>query len=153
VSVLKEFEGLAHRTQWVAHDKGVTFINDSKGTNLGATYAAIEGLGPTLSDGKIILIAGGQGKGADFTPMRPLLEKYVRHVILIGQDAHLLEQQWAGVISMQHAKNLAEAVMFARDYAHAGDIVLLSPACASLDMFKNYEDRGQQFVDLVKGLK
>jgi UDP-N-acetylmuramoylalanine--D-glutamate ligase len=151
--VLKDFPGLEHRTQWVSHRQGITFINDSKGTNLGATYAAIEGLGPTLNHGKIVLIAGGQGKGADFTPMRTLLEKYVRYVVLIGQDAKLLEQQWQNTVEMQCAATLLEAVNMANEKAQAGDIVLLSPACASLDMFKNYEDRGQQFEKLVKGLK
>jgi UDP-N-acetylmuramoylalanine--D-glutamate ligase len=151
ISVLKHFTGLEHRTQWVACHEGVTFINDSKGTNLGATYAAIEGIGPTVK-GKIILIAGGQGKGADFSPMRDILKRYVSHVILIGQDAKLLESQWQGVIPMHHAKTLKEAVRLASSQAQLGDIVLLSPACASLDMFKNYEDRGQQFMDEVKGL-
>lgn len=151
IKVLKNFSGLEHRTQWVACHDGVTFINDSKGTNLGATFAAIEGIGPTVR-GKIVLIAGGQGKGADFSPMRDILAQYVSYVILIGQDAKLLEAQWQGVVPMVHAQSLKDAVRLASHQAHAGDIVLLSPACASLDMFKNYEERGHQFINEVKGL-
>jgi UDP-N-acetylmuramoylalanine--D-glutamate ligase len=151
LKVLKNFSGLEHRTQWVAQRDGVIYINDSKGTNLGATYAAIEGIGPTL-EGKIVLIAGGQGKGADFTPMRSLLKQYVSCVILIGQDAKLLERQWQGTVPLMYAHHLNEAVLLASQHAHCGDIVLLSPACASLDMFKNYEDRGHQFMNAVKGL-
>jgi UDP-N-acetylmuramoylalanine--D-glutamate ligase len=151
INVLKNFSGLEHRTQWVACLDGVTFINDSKGTNLGATFAAIEGIGPTVK-GKIVLIAGGQGKGADFSPMRDILAQYVSYVVLIGQDAKLLEAQWQGVVPMVHAQSLKDAVRLASHQAHAGDIVLLSPACASLDMFKNYEDRGHQFINEVKGL-
>ncbi len=151
IQVLQEFSGLAHRTQWVAHTKGVTYINDSKGTNLGATFAALEGMGPTLQ-GQMILIAGGQAKGADLTAIRPLLEKYVRHVVLIGQDADLISTQWHGAVSIERAASLKEAVDIASHHAKVGDMVLLSPACASLDMFKNFEDRGTQFMALVKGL-
>lgn len=149
--VLSEFSGLAHRTQWVASIDGVTYVNDSKGTNLGATFAALEGMGPTLA-GKIVLIAGGQSKGADLCAIRPLLEKYVRHVVLIGQDAPLIAHQWQGAVDLIHASDLKEALDIARLHAQADDMVLLSPACASLDMFKNFEDRGRQFVTLVKGL-
>jgi len=148
--VLQTFPGLEHRTESVGKWNGISFINDSKGTNLGATYAAIEGLGPTLNTAKIVLIAGGQGKGADFSPMRELLRKYVRHVVLIGQDAALIAKQWRGCVAISHAKQLRQAVYLARELAAAGDVVLLSPACASLDMFKNYEDRGQQFIKLVQ---
>lgn len=151
IKVLQEFGGLPHRTEWVANIEGVTYINDSKGTNFGATFAALEGMGPTLR-GKMVLIAGGQAKGADLTAMRPLLEKYVRHVVLIGQDAEQISSQWLGAVSLERAENLKQAVDLAKSHAKEGDVVLLSPACASLDMFKNFEDRGTQFMTLVKGL-
>jgi UDP-N-acetylmuramoylalanine--D-glutamate ligase len=148
---LEHFSGLHHRTEWVSELNGVTFINDSKGTNLGATQAAIEGIGPTIS-GKIILIAGGLSKGADFTPMRACLNKYVKHVILIGKDALILKKCWDGAVLMSQANTLKDAVKQSVETSSTGDVILLSPACASFDMFKGYEDRGQQFVEIVKGL-
>lgn len=152
IKVLRDFKGLEHRTEWVAQIQGVTYINDSKGTNLGATFAALEGIGPTIS-GKMILIAGGQAKGADLSEMRPLLAKYVRHAVLIGQDAKSIASQWQGAVSFEHVSSLQDAVKAARQHAQTGDVVLLSPACASLDMFKNFEDRGQQFMTIVKELE
>jgi UDP-N-acetylmuramoylalanine--D-glutamate ligase len=149
--VLKSFAGLSHRTQWAGAIDGIVFINDSKGTNLGATQAAIEGIGPTIS-GKLILIAGGLGKGADFSPLRGALQHYVKKVILIGKDADLLAQYWEGATHLQKADSLKEAVIEAHASAEQGDLVLLSPACASFDMFKGYEHRGEAFVKYVKEL-
>ena len=149
---LIDFSGLHHRTEWVADIKQVTFINDSKGTNMGATLAAIQGIGSTMT-GKIILIAGGLSKDADFTPMRECLSQYVKQVILIGKDAKILENYWQGAVNMSHASSLEKAVEQAFQYAHPGDIVLLSPACASFDMFNGYEHRGQQFVKIVRELQ
>ena len=152
VKGLENFTGLHHRTEWVASLNGVTYINDSKGTNLGASVAAIDGIGPTIS-GKIILIAGGLGKGADFTPMRQSLMRYVKHVVLIGKDAPLLAEHWQGAVEMSMSQSLQDAVEKASSVASPGDVVLLSPACASFDMFNGYEHRGQVFSQLVEDIK
>lgn len=151
IEVLKHFSGLAHRTQWAGVINGVTFIDDSKGTNLGATQAAIEGIGPTIS-GQLILIAGGLGKGADFTPLREPLKQFVKKVILIGKDAEILAQAWEGTTDLVKAGSLKDAVHEASISASQGDVVLLSPACASFDMFKGYEHRGDEFVKYVREL-
>jgi UDP-N-acetylmuramoylalanine--D-glutamate ligase len=145
---LQAFPGLEHRCQTVRIINDVQWINDSKGTNVGACVSAIEGIGPTLK-GKIILIAGGLGKGADFSSLKPKVETYVREVILIGKDAPLIEQALEHCVPLYHAKSLADAIDHAQAQAQAGDAVLLSPACASMDMFKNYEHRGQCFKELV----
>jgi len=147
---LKEFGGLHHRTEWVAEIAGVTYINDSKGTNMGATQAAVQGIGATIS-GKIVLIAGGLSKGADLSPLCPLLQTYVKNVVLIGQDAPILADAWQSAVDISHCQSLSDALEVSRGLAQAGDVVLLSPACASFDMFKGYEDRGQQFVNIVQG--
>lgn len=147
---LKKFRGLKHRCVLVKAIQGVKWFNDSKGTNVGATQAAIAGLGPTLK-GKIILIGGGQAKGQDFSPLKTWCQEYVDALILFGQDADQLEEVLGKSISQcVRVNNLAEAVDAARKIAKAGDAVLLSPACASLDMFKNYEERGEQFEGLVR---
>ena len=151
IDVLKSFAGLSHRTQWAGAIDGIVFINDSKGTNLGATQAAIEGIGPTIS-GKLILIAGGLGKGADFSPLREALQHYVKKVILIGKDADLLAQFWEGATLLQKVASLQQAVIEAHASAEPGDLVLLSPACASFDMFNGYEHRGEAFVKYVREL-
>jgi len=145
---LVNFEGLAHRTQFVAEIKGVTYINDSKGTNVGATIAAITGM-----DTPIVLIAGGESKGADFSALKSALLGKVKQVILIGRDAGLIEKAIDGQISVIRAVSLAAAVKQASEIAQLGDCVLLSPACASFDMFDNYQHRGELFIDAVKGLK
>lgn len=145
LQVLREFPGLAHRTQWVAEKDGVTWFNDSKGTNVGATLAAVSGMPE-----KIVLIAGGDGKGADFSPLRPVLEKKGRAVVLIGRDAPRLEQALRGALPAVHAKDMTEAVARAAELAQPGDTVLLSPACASLDMYRNYEHRGEVFMAAVQ---
>lgn len=151
LQTLREFEGLPHRCQWVADKAGVRFIDDSKGTNVGATLAALRGIGETVS-GKLVLIAGGDGKGADFAPLREPVGRWVRGTVLIGRDAPLLEQTLNGACEIRHAQDMKEAVREAAAMAQAGDLVLLSPACASLDMFENYEDRGRQFAEAVRAL-
>lgn len=144
LEALKKFPGLEHRCEWVATYNNIDFINDSKGTNIGATIAALEGLGTKHN---IILIAGGQGKGADFNLLKPSVDKYVSEVILFGQDANLMSKALA---RNTITDSLKSAVLLAKQLAKPGDIILLSPACASWDMFKDFEDRGRQFKDLVK---
>ena len=140
-----KFKGLAHRTELVLERNGVRWINDSKGTNVGATVAALSGM-----DAPVILIAGGEGKGADFDTLRAPVKEYARAVVLIGRDAAPIEKALGGVVPVVHAQDMQAAVHAARRLAQPGDVVLLSPACASFDMFRNYEHRGQVFVDCVK---
>ena len=144
LAALREFPGLAHRTQWVADIAGVRWINDSKGTNVGATIAAVEGL-----RGPLIVIAGGDGKGQDFSPLVPAFAGKVRHTVLIGRDADRLGKALAGACTTEFADDLADAVARAARIAMPGDTVLLSPACASLDMFRDYTHRGDVFVTAV----
>jgi len=151
LEVLRQFSGLPHRCQFVANFNGVKFINDSKGTNIGATLAAIEGLANPSC--QLVLIAGGEGKGADFTPLTPVFKKHVSSLVTIGRDASQLEDiaKNAG-ISSQKASSLQEAVVLAYSRCKKGDVVLLSPACASFDMFKSYLDRGEKFIAAVHSL-
>jgi len=144
LSALRTFTGLPHRLQFVAKSEGVTWLNDSKGTNVGATLAAIQGL-----QGPLILIAGGQGKGADFSPLRDAVKNKVRAVILLGEDAALLETALADVVPVQRVKDMSAAVVQAHGLAKAGDTVLLSPACASFDMFAGFAARGDAFMAAV----
>ncbi len=148
LQTLKEFKGLPHRCQLVSKHQDVAWYNDSKGTNVGATLAAIDGLGAAIT-GKVILIAGGVGKGQDFKPLSPALAKYGKAVILIGEDASKIDAAITANVDKVYATTLVDAVQQAQTLASAGDAVLLSPACASFDMFKHYEDRGQQFVSAV----
>lgn len=157
LATLQTFGGLEHRCQWVANKNGVDFYNDSKGTNVGATVAALEGLGANLSgEQRIVLIAGGDGKGADFDDLILPVSRYVRKVILMGQDAekirHTLDNAKILKADSIIVSSLENAVQLSIEFAQVGDIVLLSPACASIDMFKNYADRGHQFVALVEAL-
>jgi len=152
LQVLREFEGLPHRCQWVAKINGVDWYNDSKGTNVGATQAAIEGMGSSIA-GKLILIVGGQGKGADFSPLYAGVKKYVRSVILIGKDASKLAVALNAATEILYAKSMRQAVEIAMQKARKRDAVLLSPACASFDMFDNFEHRGKVFADEVNKLK
>jgi UDP-N-acetylmuramoylalanine--D-glutamate ligase len=145
VATLREFTGLAHRTQWVADVAGVHYINDSKGTNVGATLAAVAGL-----PGPLIVIAGGDGKGQDFTPLRAAFAGKVRAAVLIGRDARALGSALQGACELWYAPSLPAAVERAARLAHSGDTVLLSPACASLDMFRDYAHRGTVFADAVQ---
>jgi UDP-N-acetylmuramoylalanine--D-glutamate ligase len=141
---LEEFPGLAHRSQWVAEVRGVTYINDSKGTNVGATLAAVGGMA-----GPLVVIAGGDGKNQDFAPLAAAFRGKVRHAVLIGRDAPLLARSLAGVCTLESAATLPEAVRAAARAARPGDTVLLSPACASLDMFRDYTQRGAVFTQAV----
>jgi len=141
LETLREFPGLPHRCQFVAEVGGVLWYNDSKGTNVGATEAACAGL-----SGPLILIAGGQGKDQDFTPLRAALEGKTRAIILIGVDAHRIRAVLEGVVPLVDAPDLHTAVSRAKELAQPGDRVLLSPACASFDMFRSYVDRGESFM-------
>ena len=154
LNTLKHFKGLEHRCEYVQTIANVRYYNDSKGTNVGATLAAIDGLGAAIAvkQGKLALILGGQGKGQDFKPLRTAIQKYVKAVILIGEDAALIEQAIQGSTTILHANSLKDAVDLAQQATQAEDVVLLSPACASFDMFKSYNDRGEQFVQCVQQL-
>ena len=152
---LREYQGQPHRVELVTSIDGVEFYDDSKGTNVGATVAALNGLGKAFGgeNQKIVLIAGGDGKGQEFDPLAEPVSRYVRAVVLIGRDAKLLRSaiEPAGV-DMVDCATLPEAVQRAAGLAQAGDCVLLSPACASMDMFTNYAHRAQVFVDAVREL-
>ncbi|GAB2795948.1 UDP-N-acetylmuramoyl-L-alanine--D-glutamate ligase [Halomonas shantousis] len=143
-AVLERFPGLAHRGELVTERDGVRWINDSKGTNVGATLAAIAGLGPTL-EGRLILLAGGLGKGADFAPLAPELARYAREAVLFGTDAPRIAEALADNVAVTRVADLASAMVRARQIARPGDCVLLSPACASLDQFPHYMARGEAF--------
>ncbi|NEV61986.1 UDP-N-acetylmuramoyl-L-alanine--D-glutamate ligase [Thiorhodococcus minor] len=149
---LRRFPGLPHRSQLIADHAGVRWYDDSKGTNPGATIAALEGLVPEGSAGRVVLIAGGDGKGADFAPLRSAVVRAARALVLIGRDAPLIEEAVAGAAPVARATDMADAVSQAAALAEAGDAVLLSPACASFDMFDSYEHRGQVFADAVRRL-
>ena len=151
VQTLRTFAGLPHRCQWVGERAGVHYYDDSKATNVGAALAAIGGLGADI-DGKLVLIAGGDGKGADFGPLRDPVSRYCREVILLGRDAGLLTTALQGAVALKQVQTLDEAVQQAAACALPGDAVLLSPACASLDMFKNFEERGRLFAAAVGAL-
>lgn len=144
---IKVFSGLPHRMQYVAVSNDISWINDSKATNVGAAQAAISGL-----TGGIILIAGGECKDADLSPLRSPVENHVKVLVLIGRDAKELEEACKGSVNIIHASCMYDAVVKAKQFAVAGDNVLLSPACASFDMFKNYEHRGEVFIDAVKAV-
>jgi UDP-N-acetylmuramoylalanine--D-glutamate ligase len=148
LEALAAFGGLAHRAQWVAEVAGVRYIDDSKGTNVGATVAAVEGL-----EGPLVLIAGGDGKNQDFAALRPAFAGKVRHVVLIGRDAPALAATLDGVCPTERAADMRAAVAAARAAARSGDTVLLSPACASLDMYRDYVHRGEEFAAAVRSLE
>jgi len=145
---LRDYAGEPHRCEAVRNIAGIDFVNDSKGTNVGATVAALEGMGRP-----IVLIAGGLGKGQDFAPLAMAINRYAKAVILIGQDAPSIRAALAGTSVVLHdAAGMEEAVRLAMNEAAAGDVVLLSPACASMDMFKNYGERGRKFAEAVEEL-
>ncbi|MDY6482726.1 UDP-N-acetylmuramoyl-L-alanine--D-glutamate ligase [Acinetobacter faecalis] len=154
LETLKTFKGLEHRCEFVKEVKQVRYYNDSKGTNIGATLAAIDGLGAAIEvkGGKVAIILGGQGKGQDFTALRESLTKYVKVAVLIGEDAPIIEQAIQGTTTLLHAQTFKEAVELCKKNTQANDVVLLSPACASFDMFTGYPQRGHQFVELVNAL-
>jgi UDP-N-acetylmuramoylalanine--D-glutamate ligase len=164
LAALADFRGLPHRAQWVADIDGVRYVNDSKGTNVGATVAAVEGM-----SGPLVIIAGGDGKNADFTPLREAFRGKVRHAVLIGRDAARLAAALHGEkmarsqfhgdaekapshFSVEIAADMLSAVRAARAAARSGDTVLLSPACASLDMYRDYAHRGEEFIAAVRSL-
>ena len=144
---LQAFPGLPHRAEWVAEVNGVRYINDSKGTNVGATLAAVSGY-----ESPLVLIVGGDGKNQDFAPLRAAFRGPVHHAVLIGRDAAQIAQARHGVGTLEHCATLEEAVQAAARAARPGDTVLLSPACASLDMFRDYAHRGAVFTAAVREL-
>jgi UDP-N-acetylmuramoylalanine--D-glutamate ligase len=151
---LREYRGEPHRVEPVGLLDGVEFFNDSKGTNVGATLAAVLGLGV---ERRLVVILGGDGKGQDFSPLAQPLAQHARAVVLIGRDAPLIEAAvmealQARAVPMAKAADMAEAVLLASQHALPGDAVLLSPACASFDMFNDYSHRASVFVDAVNGL-
>jgi UDP-N-acetylmuramoylalanine--D-glutamate ligase len=151
---LRDYHGEPHRVELVTTLGGVTYFDDSKGTNVGATVAALTGLG-LQQQGKLLLIAGGEGKGQDFTPLAAPVARHARAVLLIGKDAEAIRVALAGqvgLVALIDCSSLGDAVEQAAALAQAGDAVLLSPACASLDMFRNYVHRAEVFVDAVREL-
>ncbi len=149
LKALRAFKGLPHRVELVAEINGVSYYDDSKGTNVGATIAALQGLVIP-----VVLIAGGQGKGQDFSPLQPVVSKHARAVVLIGRDADRMESALQGCdVPVTHASDMADAVRQGAEFARSGDAVLLSPACASFDMFRNYVHRAEVFVTAVHNLK
>ncbi|MGH8310999.1 MAG: UDP-N-acetylmuramoyl-L-alanine--D-glutamate ligase, partial [Steroidobacteraceae bacterium] len=144
---LAAFPGLPHRAEWVAEIDGVAFVNDSKGTNVGATLAAVAGM-----PGPLVMIAGGDGKNQDFAPLAVAFRGKVRHAVLIGRDANAIAKVLRGVCRTERCESLETAVRAAARAAKRGDTVLLSPACASLDMFRDYAHRGAVFTHAVKEL-
>jgi UDP-N-acetylmuramoylalanine--D-glutamate ligase len=149
VPALREFKGLAHRVEFVAEIGGVSYYDDSKGTNVGATQAAVQGLGR-----QVALILGGEGKEQDFAPLAPVLARHARAVALIGRDAELIGRAVGGCgVPLRRCADLEDAVRWCASVARPGDAVLLSPACASFDMFRNYAHRAEVFVGLVRTLQ
>ena len=147
---LREYRGEPHRVEPIGILNGVEFFDDSKGTNVGATVAALQGLG---ADRKVVLILGGEGKGQDFGPLAAPVARYARAVVLIGRDAPLIRQALEGTgITLVDAESMEAAVLQANQLANAGDAVLMSPACASFDMFDNYEHRARVFIAAVRDL-
>jgi len=153
LEALRTFPGLPHRTALVANKGGIDWYDDSKGTNPGATVAALSGLIDPAGSRRAVLIAGGDGKGADFAPLAPAVTRTTRAVVLIGRDAPLIERVLAGQVEILHARDMPDAVRRALAAARPGDCVLLSPACASFDMFKDYAHRGRVFAAAVEALE
>jgi len=146
VAALRSFKGLPHRVEKIAEIDGVAYYDDSKGTNVGATEAALKGLGKPA-----VVILGGDGKGQDFSPLKTAVAQHARAVLLIGRDAPLIEQAIAGCGKpILHARDMDEAVEMAAATAQRGDAVLMSPACASFDMYRNYLHRAEAFIAAVK---
>ncbi len=147
-TVLQSFSGVEHRLEFCAVKKGVKFINDSKATTVESLSFALQSF-----DTPIILIAGGKDKGSNFTKLNELISRFVKTVVLIGTAAEKMEQAWQGIKPLRHAATLEEAVRTAAELAENGEVVLLSPACASFDMFADFEDRGRQFKAIVHDLE
>ncbi|MFY9512482.1 MAG: cyanophycin synthetase, partial [Rubrivivax sp.] len=148
---LRDYAGEPHRVQWVGNVGEVEAFDDSKGTNVGATVAALEGLGADKAPAKLVVILGGDGKGQDFAPLALPVQRHARAVATIGRDAAAIEAVVSGVALQRHA-TLEAAVAWCFEQARPGDAVLLSPACASLDMFRNYAHRAEVFVAAVQAL-
>jgi UDP-N-acetylmuramoylalanine--D-glutamate ligase len=148
LAALESFPGLKHRSAWIADIAGVRFVDDSKGTNVGATIAAVSGL-----RGPLVVIAGGEGKGQDFAPLAAAFDGKVRHVVLIGKDAPAVAAALKDVCTIERTATLEAAVSAAAAAARPGETVLLSPACSSLDMFRDYAHRGEVFTQAVRALE
>ena len=146
LDVLIQFRGLPHRCELIREKDNVRWVNDSKATNVGASIAAVEGL---FATGPIVLIAGGQSKGADFTQLGKILRSFTQDLILIGRDGRLIGEAVGTGHSVHYARSMAHAITIARQVATAGSTVLFSPACASFDMYNNYAERGEDFSRLV----
>jgi UDP-N-acetylmuramoylalanine--D-glutamate ligase len=154
IQTLYNFKGLPHRVEWVANIDEVDYYDDSKGTNVGASCAALAGMYKGGLPQKVVLIAGGDGKGQDFSPLAHAVKANARAVVLMGRDADKIEAALLGTdVAIYRALDLPEAVSIARKLAHSGDAVLLSPACASFDMFKNYVHRAEVFVAAVMAMQ
>ncbi len=149
LNAISRFTGLDHRCQWILEQNGISWFNDSKATNVGAAIAAINGLGEEL-EGKIVLVAGGDGKGADFSDLAKPVARFVKDIILMGRDAKRIKDVVENVTRVHEVNSMSDAVVTAGKLAAPKDIVLLAPACASFDMFDNFEDRGNQFVSLSR---
>jgi UDP-N-acetylmuramoylalanine--D-glutamate ligase len=147
---IASFKGVEHRIEFVAEVDGVKYFNDSKATSVDATLKALEALAE--DSGKIVLILGGRGKKAPYAPLIPLIESSVRGLVVIGEDARQIALQLAGMCEMVHAVSMEEAVVRSSELAQTGDSVLLAPACASFDMFRTFEHRGEVFKEAVTGL-
>jgi len=146
---LCRFSGLSHRVEFVAEVGGVSYYDDSKGTNVGATLAAVQGMGRPVA-----IILGGEGKEQDFSPLKPALAQHARAIALIGRDAGLIAAAVDGCgVPMQYCADMDEAVRWSSSQAKPGDAVLLSPACASFDMFRNYAQRAEVFINAVRVLE
>ena len=148
LQALKNFTVLEHRLEWVRTMNGVDFVNDSKGTNVGSVCKSLN-----TFDRPIILIAGGKDKETDFSPLKSLMKEKVKHLVLIGETRDKFKGILNGSFGYEESDSLEEAVRLAKAKADDGDVVLLSPACASFDMFKDYEDRGNRFKTIVKNLE
>ncbi len=146
--VIRSFKGVEHRLEWVAEINGVDYFNDSKATNVEAAIVSLRAFA-----GNILLISGGRDKGGDFTKLRPLVRQRVKHLFLIGEAAGKIREALSEVVEISEVKSLPEAVETGKRLAHDGDVVLLSPACASFDMFQNFEHRGLVFKQAVHSLK
>ena len=146
---LAAFRGLAHRVEWIAEIAGVSYFDDSKGTNVGATLAAIEGLGRRLA-----IILGGDGKGQDFSPLRAAVERHACAVALVGRDGPAIAATLQGCrVPLRHCADMPEAVRWCATQTQAGDAVLLSPACASMDMYRDYAQRAEAFIAAVRTIE
>jgi len=144
---VRNFKGVEHRIEWVAEFHGVQYYNDSKATNVDAAIKSIEAF-----PGSILLIAGGRDKGSDFTVLKKPVRERVKHLVLIGEAAGKIREALSDMVETIDARNMEEAVSMCRSYARPGDVVLLAPACASFDMFQNYEHRGRVFKEAVRAL-